>query len=122
MLATSRSGERSRRWIQERLWGSRERHHAQASLRRELANLRPLVSEGDRSLLIISHEAVAIDFGVVDIDVRDLERISNLRGEFLEGIDIPGEEGFEDWLREERQEIDGFREARRLSKLAVMTA
>src|SRR3546814_11877900 len=60
MLATSRSGERSRRWLQERLWGSRERTNSQASLRRELSNPRPLartsVVEG-RSVF------VRVDFG-----------------------------------------------------------
>src|SRR3546814_6998357 len=61
MLATSRSGERSRRWLQERLWGSRERTNSQASLRRELSNLRPLVNIGDPPLLIVNHEAVALD-------------------------------------------------------------
>ncbi len=110
MLATSRSGERSRRWLQERIWGSRERVNSQASLRRELSNLRPLVNAAGRPLLVIAHETVALDLGRVVIDVRDRQRILESRGEFLEGIDIAWEEGFEDWLREERQAIETARD------------
>src|SRR3546814_6667440 len=75
MLATSRSGERSRRWLQERLWGSRERTNSQASLRRELSNLRPLVNIGDPPLLIVNHEAVALDLKQVVVDIRDPDKV-----------------------------------------------
>lgn len=110
MLATSRSGERSRRWLQERLWGSRDRTNSQASLRRELCNLRPLVNIMDQSLLIARHDTVALDLELVEIDVRDRNIVANSRDEFLEGIDIAWEEGFEDWLREERQAVQSIRE------------
>ena len=111
MLATSRSGERSRRWLQEHIWGSRERNHAQASLRRELSNLRQLLNGGDRPLLIFAHDAVAIDLSRVVIDVRNPDDLEQVTDEFLEGIDIAGEESFEEWLREERQSIEAVREA-----------
>ena len=111
MLATSRSGERSRRWLQERIWGSRERANSQASLRRELSNLRSLVNSGGHPLLIIGYETVALDLTQILVDVRDPARVAESRDEFLEGIDIAWEEGFEDWLREERQAIDSAREA-----------
>ncbi len=110
MLATSKSGERSRRWLQERIWGSRERANSQASLRRELSNLRPLVNVAGEPLLIIAHETVALNLDRVVVDVRDPRRIAESRDEFLEGIDIAWEEGFEDWLREERQAIESARE------------
>ena len=119
MLATSRSGERSRRWLQERLWGSRERTNSQASLRRELSNLRPLVNIGDPPLLIVNHEAVALDLKQVVVDIRDPDQVVQLRGEFLEGIDIAWEESFEDWLREERQAIAAAREAAETGALPV---
>src|SRR3546814_15636784 len=57
MLATSRSGERSRRWLQERLWGSRERTNSQARLPRELSNLLPLGNYGDPPLLTVNPQA-----------------------------------------------------------------
>lgn len=110
MLATSKSGERSRRWLQERIWGSRERANSQASLRRELSNLRPLVNLAGRSLLVVKHETVALDLDQVTVDVRDPKRVIESRGDFLEGIDIAWEEGFEDWLREERQVIETTRD------------
>lgn len=111
MLATSRSGERTRRWLQERLWGSRERGNSQASLRRELSNLRRQLNTEDRDLLIVARETAALNLSSVAVDVRDPVRILESREDFLEGIDIACEEGFEDWLREERQSISAMRES-----------
>ncbi len=110
MLASSRSGERSRRWLQERLWGSRERYNSQASIRRELSNLRRIVNCPDCELLIVERETVSLNLSKVIVDIRDPARIAATREDFLEGIDIAGEEGFEDWLRDERQSIDAARE------------
>ena len=115
MLATSRSGERSRRWLQERLWGSRERANSQASLRRELCNLRPLVNVADQPLLIVRHDAVAIDLTMIRIDIHDEELVATSRDEFLEGMDIAWEEGFEDWLRDERHALQSLRDGARHS-------
>lgn len=114
MLASSRSGERSRRWLQERLWGSRERSNSQASLRRELSNLRPLAGD----LLIVDRDTVALNLSCVTVDIRDPISILESREDFLEGIDIACEEGFEDWLREERQSISALREASREPRAA----
>jgi DNA-binding SARP family transcriptional activator len=110
MLATSRLGERSRRWLQERLWGSRDRCNAQASLRRELSNLRRLLNSERGNLLIIEREAVLLDLDMIVVDVRDPARVASSRDDFLEGVDIACEEEFEDWLREERQSITAARE------------
>ena len=38
MLAVASNGERTRSWLQDGLWGSRQRAQAQQSLRRELAS------------------------------------------------------------------------------------
>lgn len=111
MLATARGGERSRQWLQERIWGSRDRAQAQASLRRELSNLRPLVNIAEPALLLADHETVTLDLTAVEIDICDPLQFARARGEFLEGIDIAWEEGFEDWLREERQALQAEREA-----------
>src|SRR3569832_744377 len=110
MLSTSRNGERSRRWLQARLWGSRDRHNSQASLRRELSNLRRIVNFDDNVLLIIERECITLDLSKVVVDIRDPARVAATREDFLEGIDLAGEEGFEDWLREERQSILAGRE------------
>jgi TolB-like protein/Flp pilus assembly protein TadD len=107
LLAMSQRGERSRIWLQNMLWGSREPEQAQASLRRELANLR-LVPDV-RSLLQIDRVRVVLDIGQIDIDERVTDRSSDYTHgsrsaslDFLEGIDILGEEMFEDWLRGQR--------------------
>lgn len=110
MLATAPSGERSRQWLQERLWGSRGRAQAQASLRRELSNLRPLVNVARPGVLQADHETVALDLQRIAIDIRDPDRLRGTRGEFLEGVDMAAEEDFEDWLREERQAIANARD------------
>lgn len=80
-------------------------------MRRELSNLRSILGNGKKSLLISSHDTVSLDLSQVIIDVRNPELLEQLADEFLEGIDIEGEESFEEWLREERQSIAAKREA-----------
>ena len=111
MLATAPSGERSRSWLQDRLWGMRDRAQAQASLRRELSNLRPVLNQDDHQLLNTDRETVALDLERIETDISDRNHVARSRGEFLEGIDLAHEEGFEDWLREERQALRDLRDA-----------
>lgn len=108
MLGLARDGERARIWLQDRLWGSRETEQAQASLRRELANLRTLfTAEGAESVLIADSATVRLDLDRIHIDLRDKAKAQSHAsewGELLEGIDVT-EEGFEDWLREQRARL-----------------
>jgi len=99
MLATAPDGERTRGWLQDRLWGSRARPQAQQSLRRELSRLREALDFPDGCLIDSDSERVWIDLARCEIDHGDRD----LGAAFLEGFDIPGEEGFEDWLRDQRQ-------------------
>lgn len=108
LLASASSGERWRAWIQDKLWGSRELRQAQASLRRELHGLRKLTAYTNVTLVETTSRAVRLNLQAVDVDIRNAEIISPTSGEFLEGIDIAGEESFEEWLREMRS---GFAEA-----------
>ena len=101
-LAVSRGGDRTRSWLQERLWGSRQQPQAQASLRRELSNLRRIVNGPHGTLIDADHNRVWIELDRVE--VADLS--PHASGEFLEGLDIQGEEAFEDWLREQRRAIE----------------
>ncbi len=109
LLATGRDGERTRQFLQDKLWGSRESTQAQTSLRRELSNLRKLLAEERDPLLITEGARVRLNLPRIDFDIpvpgaaNENERPPP-RGvsEFLEGLDLPGEEGFEDWLREQR--------------------
>jgi TolB-like protein len=114
LVAMARSGERSRGWLQDQLWGSRAPDQARASLRRELANLRVAINpDAGTPLITADSMRVRLDLGRIDVDVRLLDRdVANARtpsftdlGELLEGLDIAGEDGFEDWLREQRQHV-----------------
>jgi TolB-like protein len=107
MLAVSKDGERARNWLQTQLWGSREPKEANGSLRRELSDLRKRLNRPSWTPLICERDRVQLDLSVVSVDIlepADEARAdeSGQSGEFLEGFDIPGEEAFEDWLREQR--------------------
>lgn len=113
LLAMARAGERSRAWLQDQLWGSRAPEQARASLRRELSNLRTVLADhASEPPIIIEPSRVRLDLARVSIDVRELEadlaahRATGIgEGDFLEGIDLAGEEEFEDWLRVQRQMV-----------------
>lgn len=111
LLATARDGVRSRGWLQDVLWGSRASDQASASLRRELSNLRPLLNR-DSEMLGADHYRVWLDLDRVALDIHAADEdgdeggAGRLPAQFLEGIDIAGEEAFEDWLRDERTAIE----------------
>lgn len=109
LLATARDGERTRSWLQVRLWGSRQQQQAQASLRNEMLKLKRAINIGPIPLITSNKERVKLDLSQISVDIEDLDRKpegpwSNhgMHSEFLEGLDIVGEEGFEEWLREQR--------------------
>lgn len=99
MLATAADGERTRSWLQDRLWGSRGMEQAQQSLRRELSTLKAALPPEAAALITADRERVRLALSQCHID--DDGRESG--AQFLEGIDIRGEDGFEEWLREQRQ-------------------
>lgn len=105
MLAFANGGERTRSWLQDRLWGSRQHLQAQASLRPELSNLRHVLNCFQAVLLHSDHSRVRIDLDRIEIDARSVRDPRRPTGEFLEGLDIFGEDAFEDWLREQRQQF-----------------
>jgi TolB-like protein len=102
MLAMSGSGERTRSWLQTQLWGSRSPDQAQASLRNELSSLRALVNATENLLIQSDKSRVWLDLSLIQIDARENDVSASGQDAFLEGLDIPGEDGFEEWLREER--------------------
>ncbi len=110
LLATAPSGERTRSWLEDRLWGSRAQQQAKGSLRRELANLRRALTLDGDSLISADRDRVALRLECFSVDIREASSINTAalsltRSQFLEGLDIPGEEGFEDWLREQREQF-----------------
>lgn len=100
MLATSPQRTRSRVWLQQKLWGSRSQKQAQASLRRELSNLRACEKQEGIRLIRADSRTVQLD-SELEFDLAS-ECEDNASLEFLEGVDLVGEEDFEDWLRETR--------------------
>ena len=107
LLATSRDGARSRTFLQDMLWGSRSPEQAQASLRRELSNLRQWVNLHGTALLTTQHSRVSLNLEAVDIDILSLDRLASVLPKdavFLEGVDLQAEDAFEDWLREQRSQ------------------
>jgi TolB-like protein len=113
MLAVSKDGERARGWLQTQLWSNREQKEANGSLRRELSELRKRLNGPPHTLLICERDRVRLDLSIVSVDIfgaDDGSRAPDLgqQGEFLEGFDIPGEENFEEWLREQRSRLDEF--------------
>jgi TolB-like protein len=104
MLAMARDGERTRGWLQDKLWGKRQPTEARGSLRRELSNLRKLLNQDATPLLICERDRVQLRLEMIDVDAR-LGEDRPAGDEFLEGLDIAGEDGFEEWLREQRSAL-----------------
>lgn len=104
-------GVRSRRKLESMLWGSRGQKQAQDSLRRELSNLRGLLAAHDAGhLLITETKRVAVAIDRIDVDIFALglgppDRRTLRTADFLEGLDLPDCDEFEDWLRDERERI-----------------
>lgn len=99
MLATG-PGERTRSWLQEKLWGARGEAQAQGSLRRELSNLKALLGQAGGDFLHSDHQRVWVDRELLHVHLSATDGVGD--AEFLEGLDLHAEESFEDWLRIQR--------------------
>jgi TolB-like protein len=111
LIVTAPGGVRSRRKLEAMLWGSRGPKQAQDSLRRELSNLRKVLAlYGAGDLLITETKRVAMAIDRIDVDVFAIglglaPGPARSHGDFLEGLDLPDCDEFEDWLREERERV-----------------
>jgi len=94
MLVVSETGERTRVWLQEKLWS---RGSGQDSLRRELASLRKLFAQHGIDPLpkSVPRDVVRLDLDCFEVDV--LQR-PGIQGSFLDGLSIPQDELVEEWL------------------------
>jgi tetratricopeptide (TPR) repeat protein len=101
LLALAKSGLRSRKWIQDKLWSERDEEQGAASLRQELSGLRRHFRLLGVEPISADREIVRLDLSAVIIDLADSSPDSPTQ-ELLEGLDL-GDPEFEDWLREERQ-------------------
>ena len=114
LLATSAKGERARGWLESMLWCDRPAEQAKSSLRKELSNLRKVVNAYGAQLLNADNALVWLTMDALEIEAQPAHGDQ----EFLEGLDIPGEEVFEDWLRDQRMAVKA---ALDLHKLAAVT-
>ena len=111
LIIVSPSGVRSRRWLQNMLWGTREDIQAQTSLRRELSNLtKQLAVMNADHLLVRGTQRIGLAIEQLEVDIFSLglqmaKHKSSLSSDFLEGIDLRDCEEFEDWLRAERDRV-----------------
>lgn len=105
LLAMSRRAERSRVWLQQMLWGSRPQKQAQSSLRRELASLRKVLEDAGLAILESDNRLIRLVRERVWLDIDHPDLLPSTGQDLLEGVDIVGEEQFEDWLRENRNRI-----------------
>lgn len=112
LVVTAPGGVRSRRKLESLLWGSRGQKQAQDSLRRELSNLRKVLARcGAGHLLIVETKRVALAIDQLEVDIfkLGLERPGlRVTADFLEGIDLPDCDEFEDWLRDERERVSAM--------------
>ncbi len=97
MLAIAENGERSRSWLQEKLWS---RGSAQDSLRRELASLRRLFEATGLDPL---PKSVPRDVVRLELDCFEVDISQSSGGTFLDGLSVAADEIIEEWLDETRR-------------------
>jgi hypothetical protein len=96
ILARTPGGVRSRSKLIELLWDRHDPEPAMNGLRRELSQLRRQLADAGLAIVGADQDRIWMALDCVELvpPAGDFE--------FLEGIDIAGEEYFEDWLRLER--------------------
>lgn len=107
MLCQTADRRRARRWLEARLWSDRGAEQASGSLRQALMEIRKaLGSESGR--LATDRDTVRLEGVTTDLEQDREAAAQALQSgrEFLEGIDII-DPAFEDWLREERDRVEG---------------
>ena len=114
-LALSKSGKGSKPTLKSLLWANKGDKKADANLRQLLSKIK-LIKE---DLLDVSLDGVSINQQSITVDVTVLisinkedyfnnkEELLSLNGQFLEGVEIDGEE-FEDWVSQRRLEISSL--------------
>jgi hypothetical protein len=104
VLATSTGQIRARKVLQDMFWGHETVERASANLRTAIYQLRQDLRSLGPDLLLADRHAISLAPGRLEARARQ-----EGDGLFLEGIDLgmAGTEGFEDWLRDRRQEEQG---------------
>lgn len=101
MLVMSPGNKRTRIWLQDKLWGSRGAEQGAASLRQSLSEIRRALGS-DKNVLVSDRYQLSLEGALFRSDFDQPMMQAGCEADLLEGFDI-GEEGFEDWLRVQRQ-------------------
>lgn len=99
LLATAPDGTRNRSYIEDLLWSLTGKEQAQGNLRQAVLALRRSLNTPETELISADHVSVRLDMDRVTI------RGGPDSGEFLEGINLPHELGFNTWVKSQRQDI-----------------
>ena len=116
-LAYRPGAPRSRDEVAALLWGNRGDEQARGSLRRTLSDLRKALPSMETEWLVTDGDALLVNANAVRVDVAEFERLAArtdhaaleqamelYKGELLAGFGLP-EQGFEEWLRAERERL-----------------
>jgi tetratricopeptide (TPR) repeat protein len=103
MLALSAENKRTRAWLQDKLWGSRGAKQGAASLRQSLSEIRRALGD-EQGVLVADRYLLSLERKSFRLDLDEPAMQAGPEAELLEGFDIR-EEGFEDWLRGQRQAL-----------------
>lgn len=123
LLACAPGQQRSRDWVQDKLWSGRDTKQGRYSLRQALTAIR-LAFGQYRGFLVTKGNMVALDLAAVEVlrgpavaDAADADRGTD-ESILFEGLDVNDPE-FEDWLRDRREQYRTELEARKSGDLEV---
>ncbi len=120
-------GAQTRSHLAELLWGDLDDDGARKNLRKELFRLRDtplrahLETEGDRVGLVTFDSDAQRFAALTELDTE--LALSEYKGVLLAGLDLPGADGFQDWLEAKRERFENQyrraleRQARSLEKI-----
>ena len=102
MIALSPEFDRSRVWLQNRLWSDRGTAQAAASLRQDLSELRKSFGAASDLVFVTDRNSVRLSRETVRIDVIDDEDAAGSAAELLEGLRVR-DTAFRAWLQDQRE-------------------
>lgn len=102
MIAMAPEFDRSRVWLQNRLWSDRGTAQAAASLRQDLSELRKSFGEAADLVFHTDRNSVRLARDTVFVDILDEDAANDHKSELLEGLRVRDPK-FRNWLAEQRQ-------------------
>ncbi len=95
ILAASPNMVRTRAWIVDKFWSRVDQRLGRSSLRQALTTIRQKLGERFDDVFFVEADRIGLKLENIQLEGDPSQ------GDFLEGLDI-SEEGFEDWLRDQR--------------------